>query len=159
MLTFRPWLGLVVFLAICFAAAGIGAVFTSMSVNSWYQTLTKPSWNPPAWIFGPVWMFLYIMMAVSVWLIWRQYGISVVVLPLTLFGIQLFLNAAWSGFFFGLRKPGYALIEIVLLWCAILVTVLSFYKVKPVSAWLMTPYLVWVTFAAMLNFEIWRLNG
>jgi tryptophan-rich sensory protein len=149
-------LALVVCTLICFAAAAIGGIWTSRSVGTWYKELQKPSWNPPSWVFGPVWTALYLMMGISLWLVWRERAPA---LPLGLFALQLVLNAAWSGLFFGLRLPGAAFAEIVLLWLAILATVLTFRPIAPVAAVLLLPYLGWVSFASVLNFTIWRLNA
>lgn len=149
-------LALVVCILICFAAAAIGGIWTSRSVGTWYKEIEKPSWNPPSWVFGPVWTALYLMMGISLWLVWRERAPA---LPLGLFAVQLVLNAAWSGLFFGLRLPGAAFAEIVLLWLAIVGTVLTFRPIAPVAAYLLLPYLGWVSFAAVLNFTIWRLNA
>ncbi len=154
----KPWFGLAGFLILCFAAAGLGSIFTSSSVNSWYPYLTKPAWNPPAWLFGPVWTMLYIAMAVAAWLVWRAHGFSKGALPLAVFMIQLALNAAWSGLFFGLRDPGLAFLEIIVLWLAIATTLLLFWNYARLAAYLILPYLLWVSYAGVLNFFIWRLN-
>jgi translocator protein len=153
-------LALVVFVVACFSAALIGSVFTSSSIPVWYETLLKPSFSPPNWLFGPVWTVLYLSMAVAGWLVWQQRGRNpTIALPLALFGIQLVLNILWSVLFFGLQAPGTALVEIIVLWAAILATLLSFWRVSKGAGWLLGPYLAWVTFAAVLNFEIWRLNS
>jgi len=149
---------LVMLVVVCFAVAASGAAFTSPNVHSWYQNLDKPSWTPPSWVFGPVWSFLYLLMGISAWQVWRSTGLRAAVLPLALFGIQLLLNAAWSVLFFGLRSPGAALIDIVLLWCAILATVIAFWRHSAPAGWLMLPYLAWVSFAVALNLAIWNLN-
>jgi benzodiazapine receptor len=149
---------LVLFIAICLGVAGAGAIFTSGSVGDWYLTLQKPSWTPPSWLFGPVWTILYLMMAIAAWLIWRKWGLDKVGGALGLFAFQLALNAAWSPLFFGLKNPLAGLLDIIPLWVAILVTLLSFWKISPVAGLLMVPYWLWVTFAAGLNFAIWKLN-
>jgi tryptophan-rich sensory protein/uncharacterized protein YbjT (DUF2867 family) len=149
-------LGLV---ATCFSAAGIGGAVTSVSVGNWYQTLAKPSWTPPDWLFGPVWTTLYFLMALSAWLVWRRGGWRAAQTSLGLFGLQLALNVAWSGIFFGMRSPGIAFGEIVVLWLAIAATAISFWGLSTTAALLFTPYLAWTTFAAVLNFAIWRLNS
>ena len=143
-------------LALCFGAASLGAVFMP---GEWYAALRKPSWNPPGWVFGPVWSALYTMMAVAVWLVWKRGGFVAQRRPLALFLAQLFLNAAWTPLFFGLHRPGIALVEIVLLWLAIAATLAAFRPVSRVAVWLLAPYLVWVSFATMLNFALWRLNS
>ena len=154
----RQVIGLIVALAACYAAAAVGGIFTSSSVGSWYQTLEKPPFNPPSWVFGPVWTVLYGMMAVAVWLVWRNAAPGQARLPITLFAIQLVLNVAWSLLFFGLRQPGWAFAELCLLWLAIGATLLTFWPVSRPAAWLMVPYLLWVSFAGVLNLNIWLLN-
>ncbi len=143
-------------LLICLAAGAFGALFIP---GDWYVALRKPPWNPPGWIFGPVWTALYAMMAVAAWLVWKRGGFSVQRLPLTFFLVQLALNAAWTPLFFGLHWMGVAFAEIVLLWLAIAATLIAFIAVNRAAAWLLGPYLAWVTFAAMLNFTLWRLNA
>ncbi len=123
-----------------------------------YASLTKPSWAPPGWLFGPVWTLLYLMMAFAAWLVWREGGWRVQRGPLALYLVQLALNALWTPLFFGLRNPGLALAEIVLLGAAIVLTGRAFRPVSHLASWLLVPYLVWVVFAAALNFAIWRLN-
>lgn len=155
----RQWLGLVVFISICLAAAGVGAMFTASSVNGWYTTLRKPSWNPPNQVFGPVWTMLYLCMAIAAWLVWRREGLSGAAIPLTIFAVQLILNVAWSGLFFGIQRPWLAFADILLLLVAITLTMISFSRVSPSAGWLLTPYLVWVTFAAALNLTLARMNS
>ncbi len=155
----RQALGLFFFVGICFVAAGIGAAVTTTSVGNWYQTLQKPTWTPPDWIFGPIWTTLYLTMAVAAWLVWQQGGWSASRTPLRWFAVQLILNVLWSCLFFGLRSPGLAFVEIVFLWIAILVTTQTFSVRSRASALLMVPYLAWSSFAACLNFAIWRVNG
>jgi len=155
----RQAIGLVVCVAICFAAAGLGSLFTRPAIESWYMLLRKPLWTPPNWVFGPVWSALYLCMAIAAWLVWRGAGFAGARFPLLLFAIQLVFNVTWSGIFFGLRMPGVAFVEIVFLWLFILATTAAFWSFSRVAAWLMTPYLLWVTFAAALNYEFWRLNG
>ena len=149
-------LGLTGWLVACFAAAALGGFFMP---GEWYAALRKPSWNPPSWIFGPVWTTLYAMMAVAAWLVWKRGGFAVQRRPLTLFLVQLALNAAWTLLFFGLHAPGVAFAEIVLLWVFIALTLAAFYPVSRVAAWLLAPYLVWVGFAAVLNGTLWRMNS
>lgn len=152
------WLILALFLVICLATAGLGAAWTNLSVGDWYAAIKKPTWNPPNWLFGPVWTALYIGMAVAAWLVWRKNGLADAWLPLLLFGVQLFLNAAWSALFFGMRSPGIAFVDIVLLWFAILATIVTFGRVSSLAATLLVPYLAWVSFATVLNWSIWRMN-
>lgn len=157
--SFRQGLGLIVIVGICFAVAGAGSWFMPSALSGWFALLQKPSWNPPNWVFGPVWSVLYICMAIAAWLVWRRDGWAGARVPLTLFAVQLLLNGAWTGLFFGLRLPWIAFAEIVLLWCAILATLLSFARISPLAGWLFVPYLAWVTFAAVLNFTLARLNS
>ena len=152
---FRLAFALAGWLVLCFSAASLGAFFMP---GEWYTMLKKPSWNPPAWIFGPVWSSLYTMMAVAAWLVWKRGGFAAQRRPLRLFLVQLALNGAWSPLFFGLHWPGVAFAEILLLWLAILTTLRAFRPVSRVAAWLLAPYLAWVTFAAVLNFMLYRLN-
>jgi benzodiazapine receptor len=123
--------------------------------GAWYVALDKPVWNPPAWIFGPAWTLLYTLMAIAAWLVWKSDGWR---RPLLLYFVQLLLNAAWTPIFFGAHQLGWALVEIVVLWIAILLTLRSFYRVNKTAGWLFAPYLAWVTFAALLNFTLWRMN-
>ena len=146
-------------IAICFAVAGAGAAITSVSVRQWYQTLNKPSWTPPDWLFGPVWTVLYFLMALSAWLVWRTGGWRASRGSLALFGLQLILNIGWSAIFFGMRSPGLAFGEILILWLAIAATAVSFWGRSTPAALMFTPYLAWTTFAAVLNFAIWRMNS
>ncbi|HEX5398105.1 MAG TPA: TspO/MBR family protein [Verrucomicrobiae bacterium] len=152
----RRWLALPGWLAFSFTAATMGVLFMP---GAWYASLNKPAWNPPGWVFGPVWTVLYTMMAVAAWLVWKRGGFIAQRRPLTLFLVQLALNAAWTPLFFGLHRTGAAFAEIVLLWLAIAATLVSFRTVSHVAAWLLAPYLAWVSFAAALTFALWRLNS
>ncbi len=152
----QPWVALLGWLALSFSAATMGALFVP---GGWYAGLHKPQWNPPGWIFGPVWTALYTMMAVAAWLVWKRGGWAAQRRPLTLFLVQLSLNAAWTPLFFGWHQPGLAFAEIVLLWLAIAATLVAFRPVSRAAAWLLAPYLAWVSFAAVLNFTLWRLNA
>jgi tryptophan-rich sensory protein len=151
----RRWLALAGWLLLCFTAAAFGGLFMP---GEWYASLKKPSWNPPGWIFGPVWTALYIMMGMAAWLVWLRGGFATRRKPLTLFLAQLALNAIWTPLFFGFHWMGIAFAEILLLWLAIGATLLAFRPVSPVAAGLLAPYLGWVSFAAALNFTLWRLN-
>ncbi len=145
-------------LAAVAAAAGIGGAGTAAGVRTWYPSLDRPSWRPPDEAFGPVWTALYAGNAVSAWLVWRA-GPRESRPALTLYGGQLALNAAWPLLFFGLKRPGLALVEIALLWVAIVATVATFARRHRVAALLLVPYLAWVTFAMALNVELWRRNS
>ncbi len=151
----RRALALVCWLSLCFSAASLGAFFMP---GEWYATLKKPSWNPPGWLFGPVWSALYTMMAVAAWLVWKRGGFATLRRPLSLFLVQLALNAAWTPLFFGWHRPGLAFAEIFLLWLAIAATIADFRPVSRAAMLLLVPYLAWVSFAAVLNFTLWRLN-
>ena len=151
----RSSLGLVGWLVISFAAGWIGSQYMP---GAWYAALTKPAWNPPSSVFGPVWTVLYVLMAVAAWLVWRRTGFTGGGLALPLFLAQLVLNALWSYLFFGIHRPDLALLEIVVLWAAILWVTLLFWRKVPLAGVLMLPYLAWVGFAACLNFALWQLN-
>jgi len=138
--------------------AGSG-VLTAGAVRDWYPTLVRPSFAPPSWVFGPVWTTLYVMMGLAASLVWqRAGGTAAARTALVWFGVQLALNGLWSVVFFGLRAPGLALLEIVLLWGTIAMTVRAFWLVRPVAGVLLIPYLAWVTFATALNAGFWWLN-
>jgi translocator protein len=145
---------LVLFIATAFAAAAVGGLFTP---GEWYAQLVKPSWNPPAWLFAPVWTLLYISIGVSGWLVWRRTGLLINA-AFSVFVAQLVLNGLWSWLFFGLHRPDLAFIDIVLLWASILTTLLLFWRVTWVAGALLIPYLAWVSFATVLNFTLWQLN-
>lgn len=142
-------------LAFCFAAA-VPAAF--MSTGGWYAALQKPSWNPPAWVFAPGWNALYITMAVAAWLVWRRGGWQFQRTALGLFLVQWLLSALWTPLFFSMHLIGFAAADILLLWLALAATVILFWRVRTEAGLLLLPYLAWVSFAAMLNFTIWRLN-
>jgi len=151
-------ISLIIFIIFSFSAAALGSVFTNRTVKTWYQTIKKPSWNPPSKVFAPVWTILYIMMAVAGWMVWERLPHKTFSWPMILFFIQLVLNALWSGIFFALRSPGWALLEIILLWAFIVLTMFSFWTVYWIAGILFLPYFLWVSFASFLNFTIWRLN-
>lgn len=148
-------IGLLVFIALCFLTAMSGAVFMP---GEWYRGLAKPSWNPPDWAFAPAWTVLYIMIAVAGWLVWREAGIAGAALPLAVYLVQLLFNAGWSAVFFGLKRPDLAFLEVIGLWLSIVATIVLFLPISRTAGLLLLPYLAWVTFAATLNFTIWRLN-
>ena len=145
---------------ICQAAGFLGSLATTPSIATWYKTVAKPSFNPPNAIFGPVWLSLYLMMSISLFLVWRQWGAAKGVRPaLIIFFVQLALNTLWSVLFFGLHQPGWAFLEIVVLWLFILLTLIVFWRLSRAAGLLLLPYLLWVSFASALNFAIWRLNA
>jgi len=148
---------LIVCIAACLAAADLGSLLTTPSLRPWYAELRKPAWTPPSWLFAPVWTILFLAMAVAAWLVWRKAGLASA--PMRLFLLQLLLNVGWSALFFRLRSPGAAFVEILVLWLAILATSVEFWKVIPPAGFLLLPYLIWVGYAAALNFSIWRLNA
>ena len=152
------WIGFGVSVAVCFGAAALGSLATMSEINGWYSTLTKPAWNPPNYIFGPVWTTLYLMMAIAAWLTWQHSGWRTARIPLVLFAIQLALNVGWSWVFFGMHQIGPAFAEILVLWTAILATTIAFFRVQRLAGVLMIPYLAWVSFAGFLNFTIWQMN-
>ena len=150
---------LVIAIALPLVVGGLSGFATSGGVATWYPTLVKPPFNPPAWVFGPVWTLLYIMMGAAAFLVWRHEPATAEVrLALVAFIVQLALNGLWSILFFGLQAPGWALVEIVLLWLAIGATLVLFWSVVPAAGLLLIPYLAWVSFATVLNASLWWLN-
>lgn len=150
--------GLAAFVALCFGVSALGALLTMQSVTAWYPTLNKPAFNPPDWVFGPVWTLLYLMIALAGWRVWRARGFAGALLAMSAYAVQLALNLAWSFIFFRGRMIGFALAEIVLLLAAIGVNAMLFRRVDRVAGWLLVPYAAWVAFAGVLNFALWRLN-
>jgi len=150
---------LLFFILISQAAGFVGSLFTITNITSWYATINKPFFNPPNWIFGPVWISLYFLMGLAAYFIWKQdFSKKPVKIALSVFGLQLALNTIWSILFFGLQTPFYAFIEIIILWIAIAYTTKLFYKLDKKAAYIMIPYICWVSFAAILNLSIWLLN-
>jgi tryptophan-rich sensory protein len=150
---------LIVSIGLCQSAGIIGSVFTASAIPTWYASLSKPSFGPPNWLFGPVWITLYTLMGISLYLVWKQgLGSGDVRLAMAVFGVHLILNALWSILFFGLKNPFIAFIEIVALLIMIIASMVLFYGVSKPAAFLLVPYLAWVSFATVLNFAIWRLN-
>jgi len=145
--------------AVCQLAGIAGGIFTASSVGTWYAGLTKPSFNPPSWIFSPVWITLYLLMGVSLFLVLKKgFDAQGVRSAVILFACQLVLNMLWSFLFFGLRAPLAAFLEIVVLWALILLTTLRFFHISRAAGILLVPYLLWVSFASVLNFFLWQLN-
>lgn len=152
-------LKLILSIVICQAAGLIGTIFTMDSIPTWYAALNKPSFNPPNWLFGPVWTVLYLMMGISLFIVWKEdLKNKVVKSAFIIFMIQLFLNTIWSIVFFGMHSTAGGLIIIALLWIMILITILKFMKISRVAGILLIPYLLWVSFATLLNFSIFKLN-
>ncbi len=146
-------LGLAGFVAAAFVAASSGALFKP---DEWYQSLRKPGWTPPPWVFPVVWTPLYLMIAISGWLAWQVGGL--VTIPFAFYAAQLVFNAAWSGLFFGMRRADLAFVDMILMWFTILGTMIGFAQVSEAAAWLLAPYLLWVSIAGVLNLSVWRLN-
>jgi tryptophan-rich sensory protein len=155
----RDVVKLVVSLVACQFAGAIGAIFTTPAIPTWYATLEKPSFSPPNWLFAPAWITLYLLMGVAAFLIWRQ-GLAQkgVRAALVIFLVQLVLNALWSVVFFGLQSPLWGVVVIIALWIAILITIIKFFKLSTAAGSLMLPYILWVSFAAVLNIAVFMLN-
>ena len=151
----ESYLSLLVFIGVCILTAASGGIFRP---GRWYESLAKPSWRPPNWLFGPVWAVLYGMIAVSGWLVWTEAPPGTVTVPMVIYGVQLVLNFLWSAIFFGLRRLGLALLEMAFLWLAIVATIVAFYPLHAGAAYMLLPYLAWVSFAFILNWAMWRLN-
>lgn len=151
-------LALAGFLLLSFIASGIGGGVTGPNIETWYDGLVKPVFNPPDWVFAPVWTALFIAMAVAAWRVWRVRGFSGAPLAFALYFLQLGLNVMWSVLFFGLRSPGLALVEILVLWAAIFATMRIFFTIDRAAGWLFAPYLAWVSYAILLNTSIWVMN-
>jgi benzodiazapine receptor len=144
---------------LCQLAGVIGSVFTASSLENWYLLLEKPAFAPPSWVFFPAWVILYTLMGISLYLVWERGSQGQEIkMGLLIFGIQLGLNVLWSFLFFGLKSPYYAFVEIVLLWLAIFLTILKFRKISKTASYLLFPYILWVSFAMLLNYYIWILN-
>jgi translocator protein len=144
-------------LVLSFAAAAIGGIATA-DAGSFYQQLDQPSWAPPAFLFGPVWSVLYLLMGIAAWLVWKERGFRGARVALGLYLLQLCLNALWSWIFFAWRDAGLAFAEILLLWTLIVATLAAFWRIRPLAGALLLPYLAWVTYAAALTYALWQLN-
>jgi len=149
------WIKLIISIVICQLAGAVGALFTADSVGTWYLTLNKPSFNPPSWIFGPVWTTLYILMGIALYIVWKNKNSG---FAIPVFVIQLVLNSLWSFLFFGMKNIQFAFIEIIFLWVSILLCIILFYRISKPAAYLLVPYILWVSFASVLNYELMRLN-
>jgi benzodiazapine receptor len=145
-------------LALPLCLGAIAGLFTAEAVPEWYETLNRPSFNPPNWLFGPVWTTLYMLLGISLFLIWKQSASKERNLAIFVFLLQQALNFGWSFIFFYFNMIGFALIEIILLWISIIVMLVLFYKIKPMTAYINIPYLIWVTFATILNASYYILN-
>jgi len=151
---------LIISIIIPVAAGATSGFFTASGVGGWYQGINKPSWNPPGWIFGPVWTTLYVLMGISLFLIWKsEIASDYKRNALILFAIQLTLNFFWSFIFFNQNQIGWAFVEIIAMWLLILLTIFAFASINKTAAWLLVPYISWVSFAAILNYTIWKLNS
>ncbi len=150
---------LVISICLCESVGIISGLLTASEIDTWFTTLNKPFWNPPAYLFGPVWALLYLLMAIALWLVWKTAVINVRKSnAISFFILQLGLNFLWSIFFFKLHSPTLAFLDILLLIITLLITIISFAKISKVAAWLLVPYISWVCFAAVLNYTIWMLN-
>lgn len=153
------YLKIVISILICQSAGVIGSIFTSKSVNSWYKQLNTPSFNPPSWLFGPVWLILYSMMGFSLYMVYEKgFEKREVKVAVIFFIVHLVVNALWSFIFFGLRNPGAAFACIIILLAMIIISIILFFKVDKTASYLLIPYLLWVSFASVLNYSIWKLN-
>ena len=156
----KNWVKLVISILLPLAVGAISGFFTTPEIGTWYQTIKKPEWQPPNWLFGPVWTALYVMMGVAFYLVWKKEADrSKKRTAVTLWIVQLVLNFFWSFVFFKQHQIDWALGEIVILWLFILLTILSFARISRSAAWLLVPYISWVTFAGILTFTIWQLNS
>lgn len=155
----KHFIKLIISIAIPLTVGAISGMLTSNAVKGWFITINKPSFNPPNWVFAPVWTLLYILMGIAFFIIWKSaVNADVKRTAIIFYSIQLVLNFLWSLFFFGLHQPGWALADIILLWIMILFTIFSFGKISNISAWLLVPYICWVSFATLLNYSFWKLN-
>lgn len=154
----KPVFKFIISLAIPLAVGAIAGAFTSSSVQGWFTTINKPSFNPPNWIFAPVWTTLYVLMGIAFFLIWKSNDGIHKRTAIIFYSVQLLLNFLWSFIFFYAQQPGWAVVDIIALWLMILMTIIFFAKISKPAAWLLLPYICWVSFATALNFAIWKLN-
>ena len=153
--TVKTLLGFALWILAALAAGALGSLFTP---GEWYAAMSKPSWTPPNEIFAPVWTVMYILMGIAAGMVWRRAGFSSASIGIVLFIGQLILNVLWSYLFFGLHRPGWAFLEISVLWGVVLATLVAFRGVRPAAGYLLLPYLLWISFALVLNFALWRMN-
>lgn len=151
----KKYIAFLISIIIAFIPSMIGVFYRP---GAWYLEIAKPEWNPPGWIFGPVWTMLYLSMAVAAWLVWQQREKIEIKIPLIIYSIHLILNALWSWIFFGIHNLPLSVIEILLLWASIVGTIILFYKIRKLAGLILIPYLLWVSFASYLNYTIWVLN-
>jgi benzodiazapine receptor len=150
---------LIISIAACEGAGGIGAIFTTPAIPTWYAGLKKPTFTPPNSVFGPIWITLYLLMGIAVFLVWREgLGQEGVTIAFVIFWAQLVLNILWSVIFFGLKSLFGGMVMILLLWIAILINIITFFGVSPLAGWLLISYIIWVSIAANLNVQVWKLN-
>ena len=150
---------LLLFISLCLLIGnGLGGYFTFLSVETWYQTLNKPSFNPPDWVFGPVWTTLYVFMGISIWLVWKKEPSKIRSIGIKIFWLQLFFNVFWTYLFFGIQKIGLSFIEIIFLIFLIILNIFYFLKINKIAGYLLVPYLLWVSYASVLTYNIWILN-
>jgi len=150
---------LIVSIVACEGAGGIGAIFTTPAIPTWYARLKKPTFTPPNSVFGPIWITLYLLMGIAVFLVWREgLGQEGVTIAFVIFWVQLVLNILWSVIFFGFKSLFGGMVMILLLWIAILINIITFFGVSPLAGWLLIPYIIWVSIAANLNVQVWKLN-
>jgi len=149
---------LLISILLALSAGFIGSFFTTPSISSWYAFINKPSFSPPNWLFAPVWTLLYILMGIAAFLIWQKRDNQKTKQALRFYGTQLILNALWSIIFFGMHNPGLAFLEIIFLWSFILITLIKFYQINKIAGLLFIPYLLWVSFALILNLFVWMIN-
>jgi tryptophan-rich sensory protein len=153
----KQFVGLMAWIGITFIAAGLGSL-ASINAQTFYTQLVRPEWAPSSSIFAPVWTILYALMGIAAWLVWRLGGFHGARTPLTLFLVQLAINALWSWLFFGWQLGALAFAVTLILWALILATLITFWRIKPLAGTLLMPYLLWVSFASILNYTIWQLN-
>lgn len=157
-MSIASWPQLILFIIICEAVGIAGSFFTVKAIPTWYEKLRQPSFRPPNWLFGPVWTLLYALMGISAYLVYQNRQLPLAKVGLIFFLIQLALNAIWTPLFFGAKKLDWAFFEIAFMWVFIVLSVVYFFVIVPLAGWLMLPYIVWVSFASLLNYSIWQLN-